>query len=145
MRSPALLLALALAAGCHYVPRPGYIEVSPYYGEGLLQRSGSPNRAVSEHYGMMVTLGFQLDDKNEKKAWDNLARLEVDRMGRLALDDPDPVVVVPAPAGGSEGDTEPSGGFPWNEVVAAVGALTLTFLTWLRMRVGGDSSEEGAD
>ena len=74
-------LALALV-GCQHIPRVGYVEVSPYGGAGSISRVGQSPRADSEHYGVMVTLGFKLEDRNEREGWRSMARLD-DRFAEL--------------------------------------------------------------
>lgn len=144
------LAFLALAfVGCQHIPRVGYVEVTPYAGNGSIARVGQSPRADSEHYGVMVTLGFQLDDRNEKQAWANLANLEVDRHGRLTMA-PEPAVSPGGPAvivtpGGGTGPDSGSDGFPVKEIVAGLGALSLTFLTWLRMRVTGSADSDNQE
>lgn len=82
------LLALVLA-GCETSTAryaPDRLDLSPYYGEGHLQRVGSPNRADSEQWGLMITLGWDLN-ADRTTAYRNLSRLEVNRSGALTLDD----------------------------------------------------------
>ena len=142
------LLPLLLLASCGSTTArlwPDRLDVTPFASEGTLARVGSPNRADSERWGLAVTLGWDLNS-DRTEAYRNLSRLQVDRQGSLSLaegTESDPVVVV-TPGGDTEPQGPSEGKFPWGEVMAAAGALALTVLTWLRMRVTG-TPEGGAD
>lgn len=85
----ATILLAALAASCGTSSArlaPDRMDLSPWYGEGMLQRVGSPNRADSEQWGLMVTLGWDLNS-DRTAAYRNLSRLEISRSGALRLSD----------------------------------------------------------
>lgn len=76
------LLALLALCSCQHIPRVGYVEVSPYFGEGSIERIGSGPRAASESYGVMVTLGFKMENRHEQDAWEAMSKLD-DRFDEL--------------------------------------------------------------
>lgn len=102
----ALLLLLASCGAS-----PDYLEVTPSYGEGGLQRVGSLNRADSQTYAIGVTFGWNLN-ADRREAYRNLAGLDIDRAGRLTMrpdhSDESTVVVVPQGSGEGEG-SNPTG------------------------------------
>ena len=128
MKATKVLPLILLATACR-VTEPSYFEMSPYLQRGSHEFSRPVSSFDEDSYGLMFTLGWNLNEQYEGMR--NLASLDVDKAGRLTLDQPEPPVpVIVTPGSPTEVTVENDGPIPIELNPPKRTEEAISFLLW---------------